>query len=158
MKKEKVETKKSTDLKFIIAVIIIIILLGLIIWITFIKVNTSNNEPKKEEPKIKYNTNENVVKDKEVNGILFTNIKCSFDGEYSIINYTIVNNTKETINLKEYEVIIKDKDGTIIAIISPNLDENIEPGKTRDTGNAINIDLTKAYSMELNLEPNNNAS
>ena len=79
-------------------------------------------------------------------------------GEYSIINYTIVNNTKETINLKEYEVIIKDKDGTILAIISPNLDENIEPGKTRDTGNAINIDLTKAYSMELNLEPNNNAS
>ena len=158
MKKEKVETKKSIDLKFIIAVIIIIILLGLIIWITFIKVNTSNNEPKKEEPKIKYNTNENVVKDKEINGILFTNIKCSFDGEYSIINYTIVNNTKETINLKEYEVIIKDKDGTILAIISPNLDEDIEPGKTRDTGNAINIDLTKAYSMELNLEPNNNAS
>ena len=155
MKKEqKKETKNNSNTLLIIIACIVMIIVSSIIGIVAYNLGKTSipKEKKQEESTIKYNTNEEVVKDKEINGILFTNIECSYDGNISLITYTIKNNTGETINLKEYEVNIKDKKGNILAIMSPNLDKDIAPGDSFDTGNAINIDLSEAHSMELNLD------
>lgn len=157
MKKEEKNLEKNNKKMSPIVIIALVLLVAILIFgIVSMKPGSkgTNKAPKEEE--VKYNTNENVVKDKEINGILFTDIQCSYDGENSILTYKIVNNTTEVINLKEYEVIVKDKDGAMLAMIEPNLDQEIKPGESFDTGNAINIDLSSAYSMELNLNKSEN--
>ncbi len=149
MKKEK---KKKI---LIISIILILIIIAIIILILFKfpkntkktqnENNISNNDSSSQD--IKYN--QNITKDKDINGILFTNINCSYDGYFSLLTYTITNNTNETINLNEYEIMIKDKNDNILAIITPNLNQEINSKESIDTGNTINIDLTGAYSMEL---------
>ena len=155
MKKEKEASKSSSIILIVVALLVIVVIAGVGIF-TNMKGDKNENKKNDGKPEIKYNTNENVVKDQEIGGILFTNIKCSYDGSMSLISYTIVNNTNETINLKEYEVEVKDKDGTLLALLAPNLDQEIPAGEKYDTGNAINIDLSNAYSMELKLDGENN--
>ena len=154
-KDQKKETKNSSNTLLILIACIVMIIISIVVGVVSYnlgKKSIPKIKEKKEEPTIKYNTNEGIVKDKEINGILFTNIECAYDGNISLITYTIKNNTKETINLKEYEVNIKDKEGKLLAIMSPNLDKEIAPGESFDTGNSIDIDLSNAYSMELNLD------
>lgn len=155
---KKKNEKENKNLILIIAIVCAIIVFIIGIYFIVSKLNIQNQEKssKTNEQKIKYNKNENVIKDKNIGGILFTNIECSFDGNMSLISYTIVNHTSETINLKEYEVMVKDKTGNVITTIAPNLDIDIEPEKSFDTGNAVDIDLSEAYSMELVLDSNTN--
>lgn len=153
-KDQKKEIKKSSNTLLIIIVCIVMIIISIVIGVVSYNLGKKSipKVKKEEEPTIKYNTNEEIVKDKEINGILFTNIECAYDGNISLITYTIKNNTGETINLKEYDINIKDKEGNLLAIMSPNLDKEIAPGESFDTGNSIDIDLSNAYSMELNLD------
>ena len=157
MKKEEKNLEKNNKKMSPIVIITLVLLVAVLIFgIVSMKPGSKGTNNTNKEEEVKYNTNENVVKDKEINGILFTDIQCSYDGENSILTYKIVNNTTEVINLKEYEVIVKDKDGATLAMIEPNLDQEIKPGESFDTGNAINIDLSSAYSMELNLNKSEN--
>ena len=153
-KDQKKEIKKSPNTLLIIIVCIVMIIISIVIGVVSYNLGKKSipEVKKEEEPSIKYNTNEEIVKEKEINGILFTNIECSYDGSISLITYTIKNNTGETINLKEYDINIKDKEGNLLAIMSPNLDKEITPGESFDTGNSIDIDISNAYSMELNLD------
>ena len=152
MEKEKKKNGGLNNTLIIIILAIILLVAAGIGIFTSMNGSKKNNKTKEDKQEVQYNTNEDVVKDKEVNGILFTNIKCSYDGNMSLITYTIVNHTGETINLKEYEVMVRDKDGNLLAVIAPNLDEDIAPEASVDAGNAINIDLSNAFSMELNLD------
>ena len=157
MKKEEKNLEKNNKKMSPIVIITLVLLVAVLIFgIVSMKPGSKGTNNTNKEEEVKYNTNENVVKDKEINGILFTDIQCSYDGENSILTYKIINNTTEVINLKEYEVIVKDKDGATLAMIEPNLDQEIKPGESFDTGNAINIDLSSAYSMELNLNKSEN--
>lgn len=92
------------------------------------------------------------MEDKDVNGIVFTNITADFNGSVSILEYSIINKTSEVINLGEYEIVVKDKDGMVIANITCYLDQDIAPNEEVKNGNSIDIDLTKADSIELVLE------
>lgn len=147
--------EKSNQKKLMIGGGILILLIALAIGIVIlnkqVKKQPLQEEKTTNETEIKHNTNQQVVEDKEINNITFTNIECSYDGENSLLTYTITNKTTETINLGEYDITIKDKEGNILAILAPTLDQNIAPGESYETGNAINIDLTTAYSIELNL-------
>lgn len=142
--------KKKTIL--IISIIVICCIGGVVGIILFNKNNTKTEEPNTPKQETIYNTNEKVVEDKNINDITFTNIECKFDGNNSLLTYTITNNKKESITLGEYEIIVKDKDGIILANLAPRLDSELKPSESFDTGTSINIDLSKAYEIELVLE------
>lgn len=135
----------------------LIILCILIITIISIIILTNNNQekPSKEtkptQDEIKYNTKEDVTEDKLIDNILFSDIECTFDGNTSLLTYKITNQGTEAISLDEYEITIKDKNDNILAIIAPSITEEIKPNETIETGNSIDIDLTKAYKIELSL-------
>lgn len=97
-----------------------------------------------------YNDNKDVIGDKEIENVSFTNIECSFDGFNSLLTYTITNNGKNSIILGDYELIVKDKDSKILAIMVPGDTSELKPKESFDIGNAIDIDLTKAFKLELN--------
>ena len=98
-----------------------------------------------------YTDNKDIISDKNIGDVTFTNIECSFDGFNSLLTYTITNNSKNNIILGNYELIVKDKDDNILAIMVPGDTKELKPTETIDIENVINIDLTKASKLELNL-------
>ena len=140
------------DKKIIIILSIIAIIL-IIIGINKFN-NNSNTNKTNTKNKIEYNTNKNFTEDKNIDNISFTNIKCSYDGKNSLLEYTITNNKDTSIILNEYELIIKDKDNNILAIIAPVLEQEILPNTSYEASDAIDIDLTKANTLELKLNNN----
>ena len=146
MKKEKTPQKKNNSKK-----IISILILGLILIITvsiiIIKSNNNNEPIENKDNKII----ENKIEDKLIDNVLFSDIDYSFDGNISLLTYKITNNTTKNIYLEEYEIIIKDKNNNILAIISPNTLKEIRPNETIETENAIDIDLKEMYKLEIKL-------
>lgn len=141
--------KKKITLFILIGLMLLCIGFG--IWY-FTKKNdiTSNQQPENStSQEVKKNTNQEMIKNQTVDGIAFTNIQCTFDGSYSLLEYTITNQTEDRITLDEYELIVKDKAGNILANLAPDLGVELKPQESYSTGNAIDIDLSDAYSMEI---------
>lgn len=138
----------------LISVLSISLILG-IVFITIFMFNRKNTIDESEKELLSetiYNTNDKVVEDKNINDITFTNIECSFDGSNSLLSYTITNKTQEPVTLGEYEIVVKDKDGIVLANLVPQLDIELKPGESFDTGVSVNINLKDAYEIELVLE------
>lgn len=142
MKKEK-----KNNLKKIISILILGLILIITVSIIIIKSNQNNKPIENKDNEII----ENKIKDKLIDNVLFSDIDYSFDGNISLLTYKITNQSSKTINLEEYEIIIKDKDNNILAIISPSILESINPNETIETENAIDIDLKDMKTLELNL-------
>ena len=138
----------------LISILSISLILG-IVFITIFMFNRKNTIEESEKELLSetiYNTNDKVVEDKNINDITFTNNECSFDGSNSLLSYTITNKTQEPVTLGEYEIIVKDKDGIVLANLVPQLDIELKPGESFDTGVSVNINLKDAYEIELVLE------
>lgn len=140
--------KKKTIL---ISAISIFLILGIILIVVFIQKQEKAPEEdnKNLTPEIIYNNNDKVVEDKNINNITFTNIECSYDGNNSLLSYTVTNKTQAPVTLGEYEIIVKDKDDKILANLVPQLDVELKPEESFDTGVSVGIDLSKAYAIEL---------
>ena len=69
--------------------------------------NKKEKENKKEE--VKVNTNKEVVKDQEVDGIKMTNTSLVTTNGISKLVTNVTNNSESDYKLEEYIIIIKDK-------------------------------------------------
>ena len=139
--------KKFKKYLLIIPVIIIIVLI-------IINRNTSDLTTKNNisNDGYKYNNNKNFVKKQKVDGIVFKNIKCIYDGNNSLISYTMVNETKKDIYLDNYDIIVKDKNNEKLTKISAHVTQNFKSNESVEMANqVVGVDLTDAYSMELKL-------
>ena len=142
-----IEMKKKTLLIITISICLVLVIILIIVMV-------NQNKPLEENrnnliPGTTYNNNDKVVEDKNINNITFTNIECSYDGNNSLLSYTITNKTQAPVTLGEYEIIVKDKDGEILTNLVPQLDMELKPGESFDTGVSVNIDLSDAYEIEL---------
>ncbi len=136
--------KKFKKYLLIIPVIIIIIL-TIIIKNRNISNSISNDG-------YKYNNNKNFIKKQKVDGIVFKNIKCTYDGNNSLISYTMVNETKKDIYLDNYDIIVKDKNNEKLTKISAHVTQTFKSNESVEMANqVVGVDLTDAYSMELKL-------
>ena len=129
-------------------ILVVIFVLSLIFIFSYDKKDSSNNSNNNDKPTF----SENITKEQNINNIVFTDIHCEFDGYTSLIEYTVINKTESIVNLGEYEIIVKDKNGEILANIVNVLNNDIVVGDSIRTGTSIDIDLTKANSIELVLE------
>lgn len=152
------EQKNSSTLLTVVLILLIIILVAVLIMG---KAFTNSKEELSETPNngentnntvdenAIYNTNEDVIGDKILGDITFTNIECSFDGNRSLLEYTIINNGNKAVKLGNYELVVKDEEKNIIAILVPSANYELKPGEEYNTGNAIDINLSKVHSIEL---------
>ena len=139
--------KKFKKYLLIIPVIIIIVLI-------IINRNTSDLTTKNNisNDGYKYNNNKNFVKKQKVDGIVFKNIKCIYDGNNSLISYTMVNETKKDIYLDNYDIIVKDKNNEKLTKISAHVTQTFKSKESVEMANqVVGVDLTDAYSLELKL-------
>ena len=96
---DKMNIKQYLNKKNIIILVTIILVLFVLASIFIYKHNNNSNNG------LKYNENSTFTKAQKVNGIVFENIKCTYDGENSDISYTMINKTKNTIYLSNYDIL-----------------------------------------------------
>ena len=141
----KYKLKKKYVKCLIIFVIIIILIVALVLLLTH-----------KSDDGLKYNKNKSFVSKQEVEGIVFKDIKCIYDGKNSLISYKMVNNTKKKIYLENYDVIVKDKNNNRLTRISAHVTQTLKAKESVEMANqVVGIDLSDAYYMELKLNVNN---
>lgn len=128
--------------------LILIFSILIIIMAFFIIKNNFSLYNKKHE--IVYNKNESFLKSQEIEGITFDKIECYFDGNESLISYTITNKTNNTIELNNYELLVKDNDNNTLTNIVINSNLTLEPNTEKTVRNrVIGKDLSNAKSIEL---------
>ena len=134
---------------------LLLIIPAIIIMISFfiiIKKNTTSSNVKNSISNDGYKYNNNFIKKQKVDGIVFKNIKCTYDGSNSLISYTMVNETKKDIYLDNYDIIVKDKNNEKLTKISAHVTQTFKSKESVEMANqVVGVDLTDAYSMELKL-------
>lgn len=137
------------DKKLLLIIPVIIIIVLIIINRNTSDLTTKNNI---SNDGYKYNNNKNFIKKQKVDGIVFKNIKCTYDGSNSLISYTMVNETKKDIYLDNYDIIVKDKNNEKLTKISAHVTQTFKSKESVEMANqVVGVDLTDAYSMELKL-------
>ncbi len=105
---------------------------------------------KEEKPQddIKTNTNEDVIKDQIVDGITMTNTSMITTNKTTKLTTSVTNNTDKDYRLDEYMIIVKDEEGKEIVRIPGYVGDTIKAGETRTISSSVDIDLSKAASIE----------
>ena len=135
----KYKLKKKYIKYLIIVLVVVILIVALILLFTH-----------KSDDGLKYNKNKSFVSKQEVEGIVFKDIKCTYDGKNSLISYKMVNNTKKKIYLENYDVIVKDKNNNRLTRISAHVTQTLKAKESVEMANqVVGIDLSDAYYMEL---------
>lgn len=152
MKEKLMNTLKNKKIMIIGSVCIIaLIISGSILFLT------KNDEggsifSESKNPNLKYNDNKEFKQDIEERGLLFKNIECTFDGNESMLSYIIINKTDKDIQLGEYDLLVKNSKGEVLVTISPNLEQVLKKDEELEIRNAVNIDITDAAILELDLK------
>lgn len=105
----------------------------------------SKKEEKKEE---KYNTNEDVIKDQEVEDLKLTNTSLKVDDNYSTLVTLVSNPTSEDKEVKRFNIYVKDKDGKEIITLQGYVGDVVPAGESREITSNVNMDLSNAASIE----------
>ena len=137
--------QRKIKLKSIIILLSIVLIIGVMLVFILKKNNTIDDG-------LKHNNNKSFIQKQKVKGIIFKNIKCTYDGKNSLISYTMVNKTKKKIYLNNYDVIVKDKNKVKLVRIAAHVTQTLSPDEPVDMANqVVGVDLTNAHYMELKL-------
>ena len=133
--------------------LIIIVLLLIIVTGCGKKSDNKETNPKhktenKNSTDVIVNTNENIIKEQEIDGIKAKNVSLYIEDGISYLSVDMVNDTNGDYTLNEYTLIIKDKDGKEIIKLPGYIGEVIKAGQTKTIKSMTNTDLSKAYSIE----------
>ena len=109
---------------------------------------TGCGKKEEQEPPIKVNTNENVIKDQEVEGLTMTNTSLVYENGTTTLVTEVINNTKEDYPVKRIKIIVKDKEGNIITTLIGTIADTLKPGESRIIDSDTPIDLSEAESIE----------
>lgn len=129
----------------------LLVIIGVIVIFKKDKTNKIN-----ESDDLIYNSNDSFLKDHKIIGVVFKDIKCTYDGNNSLVSYTIVNETNKKINLYNYEIVIKDDNKNTLAKIEFNYNNSLLPNKEVQISNSVvGVDLSDARYMNLRLNTKN---
>ena len=101
-----------------------------------------------EEEQIKTNTNENVIKDQELEVFKFTNTSLVYENGNSVLEIAVTNTSAETQYLEEFKIHVRDKDGNEIVTMTGFIGDQIGAGETKIITSTYGEDLTTAASID----------
>lgn len=102
---------------------------------------------KKEDVEI-VNTNEEVIKDREVDTFRFENTSLIYKSGTSTLQTTVTNISESDQDLQEFEIIFKDKKGNEIATLTGYIGGNIASMESRVITSYCDENLGDARSVE----------
>jgi uncharacterized protein YcfL len=109
---------------------------------------SKKEDKKKEESTVKENTNKEVIKNQEVDGIKMTNTSLVTVDGISTLETTVTNDGDEDYMLVEYKIIIKGNDDKVMVEIPGFVGDTIKAGESRVITSSVDMDLSKAKSIE----------
>ncbi len=105
---------------------------------------TSNNN----ENIISQNTNPNVVKKQEIEGLLFDNIILKTNNNMSYFTANVTNTTDEKINVKYIKITVYNNENKELFSFNNYIGDYIESKSTLKLSSNIEGDLTTIYSVK----------
>ena len=135
----------NKTIRIIVIIITIIVIIG-------INIISKQGKKEKEEPLIKVNTNENVVKDQEVEGLKMTNTSLVYENGTTVLVTEVINEKEEDITVKRIRIKVKDKEGNTLTTLIGTIADTIKPGESRTIETETPLDLSKAESVEYSVE------
>ena len=106
----------------------------------------NNNKDSKSDMKV--NTNDEVIKDQNIDGLEITNTSLVYENGLSYFSATVTNNTGSDYELNEYRINVKDSEGNIIITIPGYVGSIIKNGESKNINSQVTEDLSKAASIE----------
>lgn len=91
-------------------------------------------EEKKKEPIT--NQNEPVIKYKTLNNLKFGTASFYISNEKTYINTSIINDTKDNIDIKEFTILLKDSEDKILKTITIKLG-TVKAGETKEINESV---------------------
>ncbi len=105
----------------------------------------SKKEEKKQD---KFNTNEKVVENKNVEDLTLTNTSLKVDKNYSTLVTLVSNPTKEDKEVRIFNIHVKDKNGNEIVTLQGYVGDVIPAGESREITSNVDMDLSNAADIE----------
>ena len=129
--------------------ILIISLLFTSLFVTSCSKKTDNTEKSNNnENIISQNTNPNVVKKQEIEGLLFDNIILKTNNNMSYFTANVTNTTDEKINVKYIKITVYDNENKELFSFNNYIGDYIESKSTLKLSSNIEGDLTTIYSVK----------
>jgi thioredoxin-related protein len=126
--------------------------LGIVMLTVLVLFTGCKKKEEKKEPNINVNTNEEVVKEQDVDGITIKGVSLVIEDGISYYVAEAVNNTDADYKLEEYEIIVIGKDGNVI-VTMPGYVGDVIPKKGSKTIKAsINTDLSEAVEIRYEIK------
>lgn len=129
--------------------ILIISLLFTSLFVTSCSKKTDNTEKSNNnENIISQNTNPNVVKKQEIEGLLFDNIILKTNNNMSYFTANVTNTTDEKVNVKYIKITVYDNENKELFSFNNYIGDYIESKSTLKLSSNIEGDLTTIYSVK----------
>lgn len=114
-------------------------------------IDMNNTENAKIENGIKQNTSENILKDREIEGIKITDIKLEAQEGLSHFTATVKNDTSKKFDGGVAKITFTNKDGSVYAELEVYIPE-IAQGGVNAIDAATTSDIINAYNFSIELE------
>lgn len=159
MKKVKNKIDKNKTVYIQVAILVIV---AIIITVVFAlnkassdKDNANDNNTIDDSnnvvDEIGENRNQGVTEDKEVGELFFTNTSLVSTEDGATLKTLVTNSTSEDIEVRVFDIIIKDKDGNVL-VTSQGYVGGVVPGKeSREIVSNFDINLSRATDVEYKL-------
>lgn len=108
----------------------------------------NENPPVVEDKGPVANTESGIISEATVDGLKFTNISLVTEGTGSRFNADVVNTTAEAVQVKSFNIILKDEAGNEVVTLLGYVGTTMEPGATVTISSGVQMDLTKVKSVE----------
>lgn len=145
MNKEKILNfiKKYKLQLIIFLVVFTALIIGLIISFSFKKVNIAKNDG------ITANTNAEVIKEETYEGLVLNNISLITENGYSTFSADVTNTNQTDSNIKDINIVLKDKKGNIVITLRGHIGENLKSNEKRTITAVTKGNLNNVYSKEI---------
>lgn len=108
--------------------------------------NNGDNQTEVKEPVA--NTDSNVIAEATIDGLRINNISLITEGESSTFTADVTNTTDQTVDVKSFNIILRDENGAELVTLLGYVGTTIAPGSSSTISTSVEMDLTGVKSVE----------
>lgn len=117
-------------------------------FITLVGCGCKNKKNETKEEQVDFKVNFNISKEKEVDGLKFSNVQLFVDNSgLSTYKAVVTNTTDRTYELNQISIRIVNKEEQEIATLMAYVGSSIAPGESRNIDTSIEQDLMSGYEV-----------
>lgn len=113
-----------------------------------VKDNVNENNENNNNNDVTVITDKDVTGEQNISGVLFENTKFEVKDGVTTIETKVTNRTGAEYQLDNYQMIITDKNGIVLTILTKTVDERLAKDEEKVDINEYDLDLSAATKVE----------